>query len=36
MTTTTRTDAFQRVASLTEVTKIGLRTVYLDDQVIVR
>jgi nitrite reductase/ring-hydroxylating ferredoxin subunit len=35
MSTTTRTDAFQRVASLTDVTKIGLHTVYVDDQVIV-
>jgi nitrite reductase/ring-hydroxylating ferredoxin subunit len=35
MTTATRTDAFQRVASVADVTKIGLHTVYLDDQVIV-
>ena len=35
MTTATRTDAFQRVASLDEVTKIGLHTVYVDNQVIV-
>ena len=35
MTTATRTDAYQRVASLAEVTKIGLHTVYVGDQVIV-
>ena len=35
MPTATRTDAFQCVASLAEVTKIGLHTVYVDDQVIV-
>ena len=35
MPTTTRTDAFQRVAALAEVTKIGLHTVYVDNQVIV-
>lgn len=35
MTIATRTDAFQRVSSLAEVTKIGLHTVYADDQVIV-
>ncbi len=35
MTTATRVDAFQRVASLAQVTKIGLHTVYANDQVIV-
>lgn len=35
MTVATRTDAFQRVASLADVTKIGLHTVYVDGQVIV-
>ncbi len=35
MPTATRTDAFQRVASVADVTKIGLHTVYADDQVIV-
>ncbi|MBX3051805.1 MAG: Rieske (2Fe-2S) protein [Caldilineaceae bacterium] len=35
MPTATRTDTFQRVATLAEVTKIGLHTVYVDGQVIV-
>ena len=35
MTTATRADAFQRVASLADVTKIGLHTVYVGEQVIV-
>ena len=35
MSTATRTDAFQRVATVAEVTKIGLHTAYVDSQVIV-
>jgi len=35
MTTAARTDAFQRVAALADVTKTGLHTVYVDGQVIV-
>lgn len=35
MPTTVRTDAFERVASVTDVTKIGLHTVYVGEQVIV-
>lgn len=35
MTTATRVDAFQRVATVADVTKIGLHTVYAGEQVIV-
>lgn len=35
MPTATRADAFQRVASVADVTKIGLHTVYVGEQVIV-